>query len=44
MSGAYAIDQLDANSRDFVTAQSTFTKSLELDLPVTSAMLCANTR
>jgi len=39
---AYAIDPLDANSSDFVTAQSTFTKSEKLDLPVTSALLYAN--
>jgi hypothetical protein len=40
---AYAIDQLDVNSNDFVTDQSAFTKSPKLHLPVTSALLYANT-
>ena len=38
---AYAIDRLDDNSNDFATLPSAFTKSLKLDLPVTSALLYA---
>ena len=40
---AYAIDQLDANSEDFVTASPAITKSPELQLPLGSAVLYANT-
>ena len=40
---AYAIDQLDANSEDFVTTPSADTKSLKLQLPLASAVLYANT-
>ena len=40
---AYAIDQLDADSNDFVTEQCASTKSPKLVLPVTSALLYANT-
>ena len=40
---AYAIDQLDANSNDFVTERRPSTKSPKLVLPVTSALLYANT-
>ena len=40
---AHAINQLDANSDDFVTAPSASTKSLKLHLPLTSALLYANT-
>ena len=40
---AYATDQLDANSNDFVTALSASTKSPKLHLPVTSSLLYANT-
>lgn len=39
----YAIDQLDANSNDFVTAPSTDTKPLKLHPPATNAVLHANT-
>ena len=39
---AYALDQLDANSNDFVTASPPAAKSLKLDLPVTSALLYAS--
>jgi len=40
---AYAIDQLDDNSNDFVTERYASTKSPKLTLPVTSALLYANT-
>ncbi len=40
---AHAIDQLDANSNDFVTTPGASTKSLKLNLPLTSALLYANT-
>ena len=40
---AYAIDQLDADSNGFVTEQCASTKSPKLVLPVTSALLYANT-
>jgi len=39
---AYAIDQLETNSNDFATTPSASTKSLKLDLPVTSALLYAS--
>jgi len=40
---AYAIDQLDANSDDFVTTVPTDTKPLKLNLPLKSALLYADT-
>ena len=40
---AYAIDQLDANSEDFVTTSSANAKSLKHQLPLTSAVIYANT-
>jgi hypothetical protein len=39
---AYAIDLLEANSNDFAARPSASTKSLKLDLPVTSALLYAS--
>lgn len=40
---AHAIDQLDANSDDFVTTVPTDTKPLKLNLPLKSALLYADT-
>jgi hypothetical protein len=40
---AYAIDQLESNSDDFVSIPPAYTKSLKLNLPLTSAVLYANT-
>lgn len=40
---AYAIDQLEVNSNDFVTAPSVVPKSPKFHLPLRSALLYANT-
>jgi len=40
---SYALDQLDANSEGFVTPSASITKPLEFRLPLTSAVLYANT-
>ena len=39
---AYTLDRLNANSDDFATTPSAFTKSQKLDLPVASALLYAS--
>jgi len=40
---SYAIDQIDANSEDFVTTPQTVTKPSEPDLPMAAAVFYANT-